>query len=150
MTKKVAQDVSCLRPQDFSTALSLVRKALSEYLMRKKRASPSYRDLCRLYRFNDDALYWMEEVDKEVRKGEELDQLEVDEDSIIYMVFYWTCVALNVSVLTFNCFCSHVDVFLDAQCQTCDYYIRVRSDLTGLSRYRICTRQELSKSQRKH
>ena len=74
-----------------------MRTALSDYLKKKERKSASYRDLCRDFRFNDDALYWMEEVDKEVRKSGDLNELDVDEDCVVYMVFYWTCIALNVS-----------------------------------------------------
>lgn len=42
-------------------------------------------------------MYWIEEVDKELRKNEEeLNDLEVSEESIIYCVFYWTSIALHV------------------------------------------------------
>ncbi|EJD02164.1 uncharacterized protein FOMMEDRAFT_157362 [Fomitiporia mediterranea MF3/22] len=96
VVKKVAQDVSCLKPKDFEAALSTVRGAISGYLSRRHGKNISYQTLCRSHGLNEDSLYWMEEVDKELRKSEELDDLEVDDESIIYVVFYWTCIALNI------------------------------------------------------
>lgn len=99
MIKKVAQDVSCLKPKDFEAALLTVQGALLGYLSRKKYDSLSYKDLCREHSLNEDIVYWMEEVDKDLRKNEELNDIDVDEETVMYMVFYWTCIRLNVSFI---------------------------------------------------
>ena len=105
--KKVAQDVSCLKPKDFEAALSTVQGALSGYLSRRHGRNVTYKVLCHTHGLNDDALYWMEEVDKEVRKSRELKNLDADKEAVLYMVFYWTCIALNVSVtLLFSLACA--------------------------------------------
>ena len=90
--------MSCLRPKDFETALSTVQGALSNFLTRRSGKGISYKSLCRSHGLSDDALYWMEEVDKEVRKSGELKEMDLEDETIMYMVFYWTCIALNVSL----------------------------------------------------
>ena len=97
VTKDVAQGVSCLNMPDFESALSTIRGALAGHLGQKRGLEDSYQALCDSYGLNEDALSWMEMVDKELHKSGELKSLEVDEESVMYMVFYWTCTALNVS-----------------------------------------------------
>ncbi|KAI5122217.1 hypothetical protein M0805_002706 [Coniferiporia weirii] len=96
VVEKVAQETSCLQPKQFKASLNTVRSALASYLKKKVQQSISYPVLCRNYGLNDDALYWMEEVEKELRKANVLDDLDVADETVTCMVFYWTCIALNI------------------------------------------------------
>lgn len=75
---------------------------MAQALIAEKDRSVSYESLARTYGLSSDVMYWIEEVDKELRKNEEeLENLEVSEETIIYCVFYWTCIALHVRPLRF-------------------------------------------------
>ena len=80
--------------------MNTTRVALAEALKKRNTRAVSYSSLARKYGLNSDAMYWIEEVDKELRKkDDDLKELEVAEDSITYCVFYWTCIALHVRSL---------------------------------------------------
>lgn len=76
--------------------LSIVRGALVSYFEERKRTGVSYEGLCKSHGLDDDALYWMEQIDKKMRDSKELNDYGVDGDLVTCAVFYWTCVALNV------------------------------------------------------
>ncbi|KAH8117102.1 hypothetical protein DFH11DRAFT_1505462 [Phellopilus nigrolimitatus] len=96
VVEQVAQQASCMNSKQFHAALNTVRTALSSYLQKQKARVISYQAFCRDYGLNEDALYWMEEVEKELRKSHAFEELDVDDDTVLYMVFYWTCIALNI------------------------------------------------------
>lgn len=77
--------------------LNVTRAALAQSLTAQKDRSVSYESLARTYGLSSDVMYWIEEVDKKLRTNEEeLEDLGVSEETIIYCVFYWTCIALHV------------------------------------------------------
>lgn len=77
--------------------LNVTRAALAQSLTVQKDRSVSYESLARTYGLGSDVMYWMEEVDKNIRTNvKELEDLKVSEETIIYCVFYWTCIALHV------------------------------------------------------
>ncbi|THH08318.1 hypothetical protein EW145_g2789 [Phellinidium pouzarii] len=94
--EKVAQETSCLQPKQFKAALNTVRSALASYLQKRQQRVDSYQSLCREFGLSDDALYWMEETEKVLRKTDALDNLDAADETVMYMVFYWTCIALNI------------------------------------------------------
>ena len=83
-------------------ALSTVRSALASYFEEKKRTGVSYEVLCKSHGLDEDALYWMEQVDKKARASEDLKEYDVDDELVTCAAFYWTCVALNVSYYLFS------------------------------------------------
>ncbi|KAL5490003.1 hypothetical protein ACEPAI_4836 [Sanghuangporus weigelae] len=111
--KEMAQQSSCLRPREFDLTLNTVQDALSSYLSRKRTENVSYQSLCQAHGLNEDALYWMEQVDKELRKSGELNDLEVDEETVLLMVFYWTCIALNIRSVKQSTIIAKYEVPLD-------------------------------------
>ena len=94
--KTVAQQAACLAPKNFEMVLATVRGALASYFEERKRTGVSYEGLCRTHGLDDDALYWMEQVDKKMRDSKVLKEYDVDDELVTCAVFYWTCVALNV------------------------------------------------------
>ena len=109
--KTVAQQAACLAPKNFEMVLATVRGALVSYFEERKRTGVSYEGLCRSHGLGEDALYWMEQVDKKMRDSKVLKEYDVDDELVTCAVFYWTCVALNVCSCLLSCHSVELELF---------------------------------------
>ncbi|MCW6179560.1 hypothetical protein L7U65_26890, partial [Klebsiella pneumoniae] len=86
VSEKSAQQASCLAPKIFSATLSTVRAALQGYLTTRSAKETSFEGLARQHGVTNDAIYWMEEVEKAVKKSGGLEALHVDEGVVTCMI----------------------------------------------------------------
>ena len=114
VSRKVAQEASCLKPKVFETTLSVVRAALfadaekSAQTASSRKASNelSYRALVKRFRWqNGDFLVdCMEDVERALAESRELKgRLCPPNKAVTLVVFCWTCVVVKVCLRRHTC-----------------------------------------------
>lgn len=117
----MAQQASCLAPKVFRTTLNTVRSALGGFLHKplKNSRDITFESLARNHGLSDEAIPWMEEVDKTVRRSGQLEAKGFDPDGagVRCLVFYWTCIALHVRSPNFPNIASSDPIRKDPFCE---------------------------------